>query len=172
MGMPLTFGILIVLPRSRLYSDMMRSLLVLLLILRALRAAQDDKPLVSPVCSPFSLHFLSFPQLTTQETFPSQITLNPLLEGVHHLSSFANAYPEGNRVFGGAAHEDTIDYIYRELTQTSYYDVTKQPQVHLWSKTEQNLAVNHGYIIGASAMTYTPSVNVTAGVVHVLNGGC
>lgn len=164
--MPLTFGILIVLPRSRLYSDMMRSLLVLLLILRAVRAAQDDKPLVSPVCSPFSLHFLSFPQLTTQETFPSQITLNPLLEGVHHLSSFANAYPEGNRVFGGAAHEDTIDYIYRELTQTGYYDVTKQPQVHLWSKTEQNLAVNHGY------MTYTPSVNVTAGVVHVLNGGC
>ena len=51
MGMPLTFGILIVLPRSRLYSDMMRSLLVLLLILRALRAAQDDKPLVSPVFS-------------------------------------------------------------------------------------------------------------------------
>ena len=128
--------------------------------------------LYSPVCSPISLHFLSFPQPTTQETFPSQITLNPLLEGVHHLSSFANAYPEGNRVFGGAALEDTIDYIYRELTQTSYYDVTKQPQVHLWSKTEQNLAVNHGYIIGASAMTCTPSVNVTAGVVHVLNGGC
>lgn len=44
--------------------------------------------------------------------------------------------------------------------------------MHLWSKTEQSLTVNDGYTIGASAMTYTPSVNVTAGVVHVLNGGC
>lgn len=117
-------------------------------------------------------YLLLCPQLTTQETFPSQITLDPLLEGAHHLSDFANAYLEHNRVFGGAAHQDTIDYLYRELTETGYYDVTKQPQVHLWGKIEQNLTVNDGYTIGASAMTYTPSVNVTAGVVHVLNGGC
>lgn len=66
---------------------------------------------------------------------------------------------------------DTINYIAHELRKTGYYHVHKQEQVHLWSHTEQTLTVN-GEDVPAQAMTYSPSGNVTAELVHVSNVGC
>ncbi|OJJ29949.1 hypothetical protein ASPWEDRAFT_121719 [Aspergillus wentii DTO 134E9] len=116
-------------------------------------ALSDLKPPVSP------------------ETFPSLINLDDLLHGAQILEDFAYSYPDRNRVFGGAAHTDTINYLYDELQKTGYYDVVKQPQTHLWTKSEQKLTVGGGSI-AAGAMTYSPSVNVTAEVVVIDNEGC
>lgn len=87
------------------------------------------------------------------------------------LEHFSSSYPERNRVFGGPAHMDTVNYIYHELEQTGYYDVYKQRQIHLWSKNEQNLTVNDARI-DARPITYSPSVDITADLVLVANLGC
>ncbi|KAF7114183.1 hypothetical protein CNMCM5793_007761 [Aspergillus hiratsukae] len=105
------------------------------------------------------------------KTFPRQIELRDLMSGAQKLEDFAYAYPERNRVFGGPAHEDTVNYIYRELKRTGYYDVYKQPQVHLWTRADQSLTVG-GQDYVASTMTYSPSVNVTAPLAQVANLGC
>jgi carboxypeptidase Q len=94
-----------------------------------------------------------------------------LLEGSQQLEDFAYAYPERNRVFGGQAHEDTVNYLYKELKKTGYYDVYKQPQVHLWSNAEQTLSAG-GESIEAKTMTYSPSVDVSAELAVVSNLGC
>lgn len=87
------------------------------------------------------------------------------------LQYFAYSYPERNRVFGGAAHMDTVNYLYHELQTTGYYDVYKQPQVHFWSKTNQNLTVNADNV-DVITMTYSPSADVTADLAFVPNLGC
>lgn len=87
------------------------------------------------------------------------------------LQYFAYSYPGRNRVFGGAAHMDTVNYLYHELQTTGYYDVYKQPQVHLWSKADQNLTVNADKV-DASAMIYSPSADVAADLALVSNLGC
>ena len=74
-------------------------------------------------------------------------------------------------MFGSAAHNDTVDFLYHELKKTGYYDVWKQPQVHTWSKAESSLKSN-GDSIEVAAMTYSPSVDVTAEVAVVSNLGC
>lgn len=97
--------------------------------------------------------------------------MHDLLKGAQHLQDLAYSYPERNRVFGGPAHMDTVDYLAHELRKTGYYHVTKQSQVHTWSKTEQNLTVN-GEDVEALSMTYSPSVDVTADLGPVSNLGC
>jgi carboxypeptidase Q len=93
------------------------------------------------------------------------------MHGAQKLEDFAYAYPERNRVFGGRAHEDTVNYLYRELKKTGYYDVYKQPQVHQWTRADQALTVD-GKSYVATTMTYSPSVNVTAPLAVVNNLGC
>ncbi|RHZ66770.1 M28 family metallopeptidase [Aspergillus thermomutatus] len=105
------------------------------------------------------------------KVFPHMINLRDLMHGAQKLEDFAYAYPERNRVFGGPAHEDTVNYLYRELKKTGYYDVFKQPQVHLWTRADQSLTVG-GEAFAASTMTYSPSVNVTAPLAVVSNLGC
>ncbi|KAE8371480.1 transferrin receptor [Aspergillus bertholletiae] len=109
--------------------------------------------------------------LVSPDDFPDDIRLRDLLKGSQKLEDFAYAYPERNRVFGGKAHEDTVNYLYRELKKTGYYDVYKQPQVHLWSRADQTLKVSNEEI-EAQTMTYSPSVEVTAEVAVVQNLGC
>ena len=93
------------------------------------------------------------------------------MKGSQQLEDFAYAYPERNRVFGSAAHNDTVDFIYRELKKTGYYNVFKQPQVHTWTTADSSLTFN-GESIDATVMTYSPSVNVTAEIEVVSNLGC
>ncbi|KAI9038297.1 M28 family metallopeptidase [Aspergillus affinis] len=105
------------------------------------------------------------------KSFPDDIKLKDLLRGSKVLEDFAYSYPERNRVFGGAAHQDTVDWLYKELKKTGYYDVWKQPQVHLWTRADQSLTVD-GESIEAQTMTYSPSVDVSADLAIVSNQGC
>ncbi|KKK16252.1 aminopeptidase Y [Aspergillus rambellii] len=132
----------------------MRSLSLLTLASLALaHSGHKPKPPVSP------------------ETLPELIHLRDLLEGAQQLEDFAYAYPDRNRVFGGEAHMDTVNWLYKELKRTGYYDVYKQPQTHLWSKADESLTVDRT-AYEATTMTYSPSVNVT-GELAILSGlGC
>ena len=94
-----------------------------------------------------------------------------LVAGSQTLEDIAYSYPERNRVFGGDAHNEVVDWIADELEATGYYDVVKQEQQHLWSKSDQTLTIN-GVDQEPQSMTYTPSDNVTATVVAVSNLGC
>ncbi|KAJ5852094.1 uncharacterized protein N7529_011479 [Penicillium soppii] len=109
--------------------------------------------------------------LVTPDKLSSLIRLDDLLKGSQKLEDFAYAYPERNRVFGSAAHNDTVDFLYRELKKTGYYDVYKQKQVHTWTSAESSLTFNDESI-KIAAMTYSPSVDVTAELVVVSNVGC
>lgn len=99
------------------------------------------------------------------------IRLKDLLKGSQRLEDIAYSYPERNRVFGSAAHNDTVDFLYHELKKTGYYNVWKQPQVHTWTKAESSLKFNSDSI-EVAAMTYSPSVDVTAELAVVSNLGC
>ncbi|KAJ5762462.1 uncharacterized protein N7511_005844 [Penicillium nucicola] len=127
--------------------------LLLLLSHLSVVLANRPKPLVSP------------------DKLSSEIQLKDLLKGTQKLEDFAYAYPERNRVFGGKAHNETVDFLYRELKKTGYYDVYKQSQVHTWTSAEASLNFN-GDSIPVTSMTYSPSVDVTAEVVVVSNVGC
>ncbi|KAF4763380.1 hypothetical protein N7455_010825 [Penicillium solitum] len=131
----------------------MKWLLLITHLSLALAEAGRKKPLVSP------------------DDFPSTIRLKDLLKGTQQLEDFAYAYPERNRVFGSAAHNDTVDFLYRELKKTGYYNVWKQPQVHTWTTAKTTLTLD-GEAIEASAMTYSPSADVTAELAVVSNLGC
>ncbi|KAF3391442.1 putative leucine aminopeptidase 2 [Penicillium rolfsii] len=115
--------------------------------------ADRGKPLVSP------------------DKLASKIRLEDLLKGTQRLEDIAYSYPERNRVFGSEAHNDTVDFLYHELKKTGYYHVWKQPQVHTWTKAESSLKFND-QSIGVTAMTYSPSVDVTAELGVVSNVGC
>ncbi|KAA8642016.1 hypothetical protein EYZ11_003948 [Aspergillus tanneri] len=130
----------------------MKSLLLASLVSTALANGQG-KPLVSP------------------QSFPEDVQLEDLLAGSRVLEDFAYSYPEKNRVFGGKAHQDTVEYLFNELKKTGYYNVYKQPQVHLWTKAEQSLTVD-GEKIEAQTMTYSPSVDVSGKLSVVSNLGC
>ncbi|PYH42513.1 leucine aminopeptidase 1, partial [Aspergillus saccharolyticus JOP 1030-1] len=107
------------------------------------------------------------------DTFASSICLANLLEGTQKLQNFAYAYPERNRVFGGAAHNDTLNYIYNELQATGAYELQRQPQIHTWTTSNQSLTTaGDGRSIPAHSMTHSPNTNVTADLGLVAQLGC
>lgn len=93
------------------------------------------------------------------------------MDGAQNLEDIAYAYPERNRVFGGDAHNEVVDWIYDELDATGYYDVVKQEQQHPWSKSEQTLSVD-GKDLDPQTMTYSPDGDAKAELVVVENDGC
>ncbi|KAL4804659.1 hypothetical protein BDV18DRAFT_26654 [Aspergillus unguis] len=109
--------------------------------------------------------------LVTPELLQEKIQLDDLLAGSQQLQDFADAYPDRNRVFGGKAHNDTVNWLYKELKRTGHYHVYKQPQQHLYSNAEQSLTAN-GETIDATTMTYSPSVNATGELAVVSSLGC
>ncbi|KAL5342241.1 hypothetical protein BJX70DRAFT_338969 [Aspergillus crustosus] len=107
----------------------------------------------------------------TPEALQEAIRLEDLLKGSQQLEDFAYAYPERNRVFGGQAHKDTVDWLYRELKSTGYYDVYKQEQVHLWSTSTSTFTAGDQDIEG-TAMTYSPSVDASGELSILSTLGC
>ncbi|PLB34907.1 M28 family metallopeptidase [Aspergillus candidus] len=111
------------------------------------------------------------PKKVDPHKFPNDIKLDALLAGSQKLQDMAYAYPERNRVFGGVAHNETVDWLYEELKATGFYDVWKQPQVHQWTTADQTLTVS-GEDLEAQTMTYSPSVKVEAELAVIPNVGC
>jgi len=109
--------------------------------------------------------------LVTSEALQSLVSLDELVSGSQQLQDFAYAYPARNRVFGGQAHNDTVNFIAEVLEETGYYDVSIQPFVELYSGGNSTLTVN-GAATNQSLLTYTPSGNVEGSLVLVDNFGC
>ncbi|KAL4785039.1 hypothetical protein BJX76DRAFT_195828 [Aspergillus varians] len=107
----------------------------------------------------------------TPESLQKLVRLEELLEGSQQLQDFADAHPQGNRVFGGPAHNDTVNWLYRELKRTGHYHVWKQPQVHLYSNAEESLTAN-GESYEATTLTYSPSVNASGELAVISGLGC
>jgi hypothetical protein len=70
--------------------------------------------------------------LVSTEALMSDVKLEDLLAGSQKLQDFADA-AGGNRAFGGAGHNATVDWLFDTLTETGYYDVYKDEFVELFS---------------------------------------
>ena len=111
----------------------------------------------------------------SQRKLESDITSKKLLRGAQQLQDFAYSYPDRNRIMGGKAHNDTVNWLKKELESTSYYDVTLQP----FSNYVQISGAVNSFTIGGQAVNGTlfEYSNSTAGVVTaplvaVSNFGC
>jgi carboxypeptidase Q len=100
-----------------------------------------------------------------------KIKLSSLLHDARTLERFAYRYPERNRVFGGRAHTDTVNWLYNELRATKYYNVEVQEQVHTWTLADQKLEVAEEKVV-VWPMTYSPPGDTKGKVLLVPNGGC
>lgn len=130
--------------------------------LRGRQAGHNDKP-----CK-------KRPDVTSRK-LESDITSKKLLRGAQQLQDFAYSYPDRNRIMGGKAHNDTVNWLKKELESTSYYDVTLQP----FSNFVQVSGAVNSFSIGGQAVNGTlfEYSNSTAGVVTaplvaVSNFGC
>ncbi|KAI9698610.1 MAG: hypothetical protein M1820_007409 [Bogoriella megaspora] len=101
------------------------------------------------------------------------ITIDALIGGEQALEDFAYATPERNRLVGSTAHNDTINYLFEQLSSLGdYYNVTLQP----WSTLTQtsgsaNFSAN-GADQNATVFEYSQSGAPTAPLVAVANFGC
>lgn len=109
--------------------------------------------------------------LVSSDELQALISLDELRAGAQQLQDFAYAYPDRNRVFGGQAHNDTVNFLAEVLESTGYYDVEIQPFVELFSGGNSSLTIN-GQATNQSLFTYTPSGQVNASLVAVNNLGC
>jgi len=91
-------------------------------------------PGLYPPTNDFGRHH--FPANMTQPYFKPvssldlrrQVQLDSLMEHLTTWERFALAQPEGNRLAGGYAHNQTLDYIWRYLDATcQYYTLERQP---------------------------------------------
>lgn len=87
------------------------------------------------------------------------------------LEGFAYATPERNRVFGGAGHNATVNYLYDTVAALNSYDVEFQSFVELYTDGNASLKVN-GVDQGAKLFTYSTSGKFSEALVPVANLGC
>jgi Zn-dependent M28 family amino/carboxypeptidase len=110
-----------------------------------------------------------------QRKLESDITSKKLMRGAQQLQDFAYSYPARNRIMGGKAHNDTVNWLKKELESTSYYDVTLQP---FSNYVQLNGTINTFTVDGAAVeavlFEYSNSTDgtVTAPLVAVSNLGC
>jgi Zn-dependent M28 family amino/carboxypeptidase len=103
------------------------------------------------------------------------ITTKKLMRGAQTLQDFAYNYPARNRIMGGNAHNDTVQWIKEELESTSYYDVTLQPfSNYVMLNGTINTFTIAGQPINTTLFEYSESTAglVTAPLALVNNQGC
>jgi len=119
----------------------------------------------------FGLPKIDLRPMVSSNRLQSMITLKDLMDGAKKLQDIATKNG-GNRAFGGAGHNATVDYLYKTLTSLGgYYTVKKQPFKEIFSSGSGSLIVD-GQGIDAGIMTYTPGGSATANLVQVANLGC
>lgn len=109
-------------------------------------------------------------KFVTPKALEKLINIEDLLAGSQKLQDIADANG-GNRAFGGAGHNATVDYLYKTLKATKYYDVTKHAFVELFSSATVDFTAG-GTDYPASYMTYGPSGQASGPLVVVNNLGC
>ncbi|KAF7542175.1 hypothetical protein G7Z17_g11816 [Cylindrodendrum hubeiense] len=128
--------------------------IALALALPALASKDKDKP----------------KKYVTSSNLQNQIKLKDLLAGSQKLQDFADANG-GNRAFGSGGHNATVDYLYKTLKSTGYYNVVKQPFTELYASGTATVTID-GEDIEAGIMTYTPGGSFTGPLIAVSNLGC
>ncbi|KAF4448617.1 hypothetical protein F53441_7993 [Fusarium austroafricanum] len=108
--------------------------------------------------------------LVNEHKLQKDVNIKDLMAGAQKLQDIAEA--NGNtRVFGGAGHNATVDYLYKTLKATNYYNVKKQPFTELYSAGTADLKVA-GEKVQAGIMTYTPAGKASGPLVVAKNLGC
>ena len=107
-----------------------------------------------------------------QTALQDSIESDALLSGALDLERIAYAN-NGNRATGSQGHNDTVTYLYNQLTSLGdYYNVTLQP----WSAFVDlggNITLTiDGTLVPARRFTFGPSGNVEGQIVPVGNLGC
>ncbi|KAF2180249.1 hypothetical protein K469DRAFT_640064 [Zopfia rhizophila CBS 207.26] len=111
--------------------------------------------------------------LVDSKALQDSIKPEALLKGAQALQDFAYAHPERNRLFGGAGHNDTVNYLVEELEALDgYYKVEKQEWHSLAQVNGTASLLINGTDYNPNVMEYSPSGNVTAPIVVVNNLGC
>lgn len=88
------------------------------------------------------------------------------------LEGFAYDTPERNRVFGSPGHNNTVNYLYDQITALEdYYSVQFQPFVELFTAGSASVVAN-GEDQEAALFTYSPSGEFSKPLVNVANLGC
>ncbi|KAF2853524.1 Zn-dependent exopeptidase [Plenodomus tracheiphilus IPT5] len=111
----------------------------------------------------------------TSAALEKDITIKKLVRGAQQLQDFAYSYPARNRIMGGAAHQDTVNWLKKELESTSYYDVTLQPfSNYVMLNGTINAFTIAGKAVNSTIFEYSNSTAglVTAPLVVVSNLGC
>ncbi|KAH8194296.1 hypothetical protein TruAng_011534 [Truncatella angustata] len=130
----------------------------------------DSVVALALVLAPFALAKEKCKPYVSSDALQESINLDDLLAGSQKLQDIADA-SDGNRAFGSAGHNLTIDYIYDTLNALGYYDVYKQPFVELFYSAEASLVVD-GVEYEPGSMTYSPGGTFSAPLVLVSNLGC
>jgi Zn-dependent M28 family amino/carboxypeptidase len=113
--------------------------------------------------------------MQSQRKLEADITSKKLLKGAQQLQDFAYSYPARNRIMGGSAHNDTVNWIKKELESTSYYDVTLQPfSNYAMLEGKINSFTIGGKAINSTLFEYSNSTDglLTAPLAIVANLGC
>jgi hypothetical protein len=95
-----------------------------------------------------------------------------LLERAMTLEKFAYSTPERNRLWGGSAHNSTVQYLYNTIAALNdYYTVEYQPFVEIHYNGTAAVSVN-GTDQHALPLTYSPPGKINQPLVVVANEGC
>ncbi|KAF1810153.1 Zn-dependent exopeptidase [Eremomyces bilateralis CBS 781.70] len=95
-----------------------------------------------------------------------------LLDCAQTLEDFAYATEGRNRLAGSKGHNDTVDFLYKELSKLNYYNVTLQPWSALIQESGDANFTLDGEKQSTSIFSYSPSGNATSPLVIVDNLGC
>lgn len=113
--------------------------------------------------------------LTIQLGLQSRVKLGALMNHAKALEAIAYNTTGRNRLMGSPGHEQTVDYLYKQLTHPSlggYYNVTLQPWNGIVQKSANgSLFINEkntSFTIG----TYSPSGTFRAPLALAGNLGC
>ena len=71
-------------------------------------------------------------KLVTPKELVKDVKLKDLMAGSRKLQDIADKNG-GNRAFGGGGHNATVDWLYKTLKATGYYNVEKQAFVELFT---------------------------------------
>lgn len=88
-------------------------------------------------------------------TLQKAITLDGVIRHASKLEQFARSYPDGSRVAGSSAHNDTLQHIVDELRSTKYYHIEQQPYQIKSSVSSNSSLVINGQGVASTALTYT-----------------
>lgn len=103
-------------------------------------------------------------KLVTPKELVKDVKLKDLLAGSRKLQEIADANG-GNRAFGGGGHNATVDWLYKTLKATGYYNVEKQAFVELFT------AATIGFEANGEEYPAAYMVRVSAACVHHITNG-